>query len=363
MDTNYIVVDIILGHACNFRCKYCYNKLGDVAYTSSKLDDETIDNVFEYLTSLKLKYGKNKGLFISVFGGEPLEHIDILKKFVDKTTSIVDKYVVSTNGYNIHNVKKELLEISNMCKQRNVEFKLCVSFDYALQDENRQNESHDVIWNNILWLNVNKLCHATISVISYNNFNRFHEMYLEAVKLKEECIYPIKSGFNVDRTNYDNESFDEEGTRSSLAIVKKYMIEHPEHSKDVMTYNSSCHGRNSFQENCIVSNIISGIGSNGDVYPMCNLLYERQLIKDMFKLGNVSESFEVIEERRKELFSKLDQSIPEKCKICTVSCRVYPWKTIKTDISEFSGEMTEEWCSLHFILDEYLGSEFSCATN
>jgi hypothetical protein len=54
------------------------------------------------------------------------------------------------------------------------------------------------------------------------------------------------------------------------------------------------------------------------------------------------------------LFKDLNFNTPKECEGCNVPCRVFPWDTIKTDISEFNGMPEEEHCIILKLLAEYI---------
>lgn len=90
---------IIPTERCNFRCVYCYEN-----FENNDMADETINNIAEYVEKNIDGY---KGLYVSWFGGEPLERMDVILKlsrcFIEICKRHQKRYLagITTNGYSL----------------------------------------------------------------------------------------------------------------------------------------------------------------------------------------------------------------------------------------------------------------------
>ena len=72
------IIDIIPGHGCNSRCKYCYiGMLGDT-YSDVKMSDSVVDATCNYVMNVKDTIPSNDTITLTFFGGETLLHTDIM---------------------------------------------------------------------------------------------------------------------------------------------------------------------------------------------------------------------------------------------------------------------------------------------
>ncbi|CCY08045.1 arylsulfatase [Coprobacillus sp. CAG:698] len=95
----FLSLIILPTEQCNFRCKYCYEKL-----KKGKMSEETQNSLIDFVRKNISKY---IGLSVSWFGGEPLEALDVVenlsKKFIEICKIAKKTYVagITTNGYNL----------------------------------------------------------------------------------------------------------------------------------------------------------------------------------------------------------------------------------------------------------------------
>ena len=64
--------------------------------------------------------------------------------------------------------------------------------------------------------------------------------------------------------------------------------------------------------------------------------------------------FSELDKKHEELFKDLNFNTPKECEGCNVPCRVFPWDTIKTDISEFNTMPEKDHCTILKLLAEYI---------
>ena len=98
-------IDINVGYDCNFRCSYCFEKLGDKNYKNSKMSPEVISKACEYVNHLLETRFKNDRVNLCFYGGEPLLHMDIIEEYIiafkDNERVIFD---ITTNGTLINTI-------------------------------------------------------------------------------------------------------------------------------------------------------------------------------------------------------------------------------------------------------------------
>ena len=97
---------------CNFACKYCY-EIGQIE--EKTMETNTVENLLEWY-KYRLENGDFKGLYLFLYGGEPLLFLDFFLKFLEKIKEVTDRAKVTlktglfTNGYLLSSEKiKKLL--------------------------------------------------------------------------------------------------------------------------------------------------------------------------------------------------------------------------------------------------------------
>ncbi len=93
---------ILLTHACNFRCTYCYEGAGEVF--SNSMTKKTADFIINYLTNVANMHN-SQAVDLTLFGGEPLLNIergyyilDKLSKYCENKKKTLSHSVI-TNGF------------------------------------------------------------------------------------------------------------------------------------------------------------------------------------------------------------------------------------------------------------------------
>ena len=343
--------DINVGYGCNFRCNYCFEKLGDKNYENKCMSDEVIERSIEYIKHLSTKTLAGNDITLCFYGGEPLLYINIIEKFIDQLKDNENiLYCIMTNGTLIRNYRTNLLKLKHILKNK---LNIGVSYDYALQNKNRQENTYDIVRKNIIWLYDNKFNVDTGTVFPRGDLPKFYDVFLDFIELRKR-IPTMRLRYNIDRVNASDTSFDEEETRKALKKTKAWIIEH-NLNRSAIYYNNSCKYRGDRAEDCIVGEVYASVCVTGDIYPMYNVMHALPNIRDMLYLGNVFDDFDELDKKHKELFSSLNFIVPEECVKCKAPCRVLPWRTIKNgSIDEFNTMPSEEHCRIHQILYEEL---------
>ncbi len=71
-------VSVILGMACNFACRYCYE--GELKSSAAAMTADTIDQAVRFLGAWCRKLGRDR-LVLSFYGGEPLLYPHLIRRF------------------------------------------------------------------------------------------------------------------------------------------------------------------------------------------------------------------------------------------------------------------------------------------
>lgn len=345
------ILDISLGNKCNFRCKYCFEQKSEIAYTDTTYTEEIFTKTCEYIDYiLNNVLQKQDRLCITFYGGEPLLYIDTILKFTNRFKSKIYKYNIVTNGYLLDTYLDKLLYIKNA----GCSLKIQVSYDYYLQDKNRQNNTYEKIRSNIKLMHKYNFKCNTISVFPYSDLEYFDKVFFDILDLKKE-LPKLHTVFNVDRSNTSNTIFNEELCIPAFTKVKEYLDSN--NLDNFLLYNGRCGNRDN-NKLCMYGNIYCSIDNEGNIYPAYNIIYNNSTTRQLMRYGTVFQDFNSITNYRNNLLSSLNFILSDKCNTCNVPCRVFPWSTIKTNLNEFNGLPSEEHCRVHKFINKYLG--YSC---
>ena len=273
-----------------------------------------------------------------------------LIRFISKVHTDFSWINIVTNGNLINNYKDKILEL----KKFKCSVNFIVSYDFTNQDTMRHKGSYQIVRNNIKWLYSNNFVRKIITVFSIKNITTMSNVYLDFVDLRKE-LPEIQLFFNIDRFNTIPMNIDEESIRSSLSIIKDHMDTNPEF-KGSMMYNNNL-GRRRLSDSLddsFYGNIYIAMTYDGSLYPGYNVIYENDHIKNLLYIGNITESFESIEEKRQLLINKIPTQPKKECQECFVPCRVCPWRVIETSLNEWMNIPRGGHCKLHKLIGEYL---------
>lgn len=354
---NRYKIDIIPGYGCNFRCKYCFEQEKDFAYKNISMTDETISNVSKYINFLlSEKLQDAEELVLCFYGGEPLLYLDIIEKIINNF--INDKRVnfnIITNGSLIKENINKLIDIQNNIEDR---LNIRVSYDYYLQD-NRKENTYDLVRNNILLLNKNNINVKTLTVLTPkdfenidNIFNDFYNLYKKNNSLKLRFNIATSYRYDIDG-DINNVDIDVDKIIKNFKKIK-YKYKNICEINKMFKYNNSYSIRNFRKNNCLYSDIYTGIDVDGSIFPSYSSCYSSDIVRENFYMGSVNEDFNLSEQKRDELFNKLKLDCPEKCKACNAYCTVIPWDTIVNSLDEYNGMPTKEHCEIHKLITECL---------
>ena len=81
---------------CNFSCKYC---LRNADVNQSNISETISDSFIQYIKKLtSMRTSKQDALLVMFWGGEPLLHLDSIKKIISRLSGEKIKYAIVTNG-------------------------------------------------------------------------------------------------------------------------------------------------------------------------------------------------------------------------------------------------------------------------
>jgi len=340
--------NIVVGTDCNFRCKYCYEKAGEEGYSGIAMNEETIQKTVEYLHYIH-NNEKEKSIRIDFIGGETLLYFGIVKKLIIACKDVAGTYVLITNGSLVEQYKTDILNMRSILRECGTYMTFSVSYDYALQNEYRAQGSYETVRNAIRWLRANDLVNYTVSVLTRETLPRIHEVFFDFIALREE-LPGLKTVFNVDFTR-DLSGFDEEGTKASLAQIRDYLKEHPEHY-GAFTPNSGIRHNN--KKSCYAP----AINPDNSVMCGCSALYLPKAVKQQCTFGSILDEpgalTAVLDEEEKRALA-----VPEECKACEACCRVRVYTPLINGDGTYNGMPSAEICAINKLVHEYLGEFYN----
>ena len=337
--TNRFLFEIALGYACNFDCKYCFER-NRRPEMPSKISYEVICISFKYIDEL-LK--NNQKILIRFWGGEPFLYFEEMKKFFLRYKKYQDKvyYHINTNGYDIYKKIMTLpIEVQN-------QLRIAVSYDFEpLQSLNRGHNKE--ILETIGKLDNNKnivsAVHAACFSEDYGNY--LFETYKSFYKLSSQ--YP-KTIYKLCLTNSfinDVDKIDCEKVRNEILKINNFLLKNKIEDPKFLLYNNiPLKNIDQYKEHCHIlrPNAIF-LDSDGKLY-MCHGCSYHPCGKNYF-LGE-SKNYNTLSELYEEIGDfKQYIKIPEKCKTCeNTFCIFCPMQQNRHKDQKFPNIVLDQPCS------------------
>ena len=341
--------EILIGNLCNFKCKYCFENNTN---KSTTITWDILKRWAEFINWSKHKFYKNDLIKVTIFGGEPTLQLDIIDRFIGRICHSVNNVHIVTNASLPGDTKNKLLALKKYNKFINIV--IIASYDFINQNETRQKDSYKLVRENIKWLYNNMGTRRCITVFSSANFHKIHDVFFDYLELKKE-LPELYLDYNIDRYENIPINLDESSIRSSCLQVKEYLDKYPE-LKNYFQYNG-CIGikrSESPEDHCFLKGIVISMDENGVLYPGYDTKFESPTVVDLLTIGHISEPFDVIEQKRRYLLDKLPKDPNPICEKCSVPCRIFPWRVMKTSLEEWNSLPNEGHCRVHKLLGEYL---------
>lgn len=338
--------EIVIGYACNFRCKYCFEQAVEGSYTHKKMSTEVIQNTIDYILKYDSTLPEEDFIQVSFFGGENFLYKDVIDAFIEGLKHRNIHISLTTNGSLIAKNKELILKWYRTLGHK---FSVMVSYDYSLQDTNRCKGTYQTVRDSILWLDANNIKVHTNTIFMKENLSQFHEVFFDYLDLYKQLNRKFNFRIGMDNLNICHSQYDEKTTKQSLDIVKKFIDTHPFYSNCIV-YKF---GKNRYHSCGFGWRVVNGIDIDGSLYPCQGAIYDTH--KSMFYMGNVSQDFDALMSKRSSFFSDFRWPIQEECKKCTAWCKSCPLETIKTSTKEFGAlPPDKDHCNIHKTISIYL---------
>lgn len=340
-----IIVDCVVGLGCNFRCKYCYQQESAIAYTNVAMSAETADKVINYLGMLRTRH-PDAQIGLAFFGGEPMLYFDRVKQIMAGALHDVDSFTISTNGSQTEEYKSTFLNLKQVVGACGADFTVSVSYDYALQNEMRQEGSCDAVRDAIRWLYHNGMLHNTNTVLNKGTLPRMDEVFFDFIALREECP-GLNCRYNLDLLG-DLSDFDEAATITALEKIRDYLKEHPEHWGSFRHNVMKRPGRG-------LSHVYGCFNPDESVTLGCSNIFQKEEVRKVLTLGSLNDDISGLIDRQDALRDEFNATLPEQCRSCQATCRVNFWHSLVSGDGKLNGMPTERSCEIRRLICSCLG--------
>lgn len=344
------IIDVNIGHGCNFRCSYCHEKYDTNAYEDVKMSREVVSKVIDYTKYVRERNNKSEYISVGIFGGEPMLYMDRIAQLIVGVKDVVNGLFISTNGSLIEENKSRLLNLKSILPS----FKISISYDFSLQDETRHQGTYELVRDSIRWLYANNLLSSIITCIDVSNLHRINEVFFDFIKLREE-LPGIKCRYNLSLYG-DLSSFNEEETITSLKEIQEYLYDHAEHYGSFIHNTGSILGRVKDGNHCW-GHIAGGVDVDGQVYTSYCTNYRTDEVKEKEYIGNIfKDNFELIYDNCMNIQKNIAVTVPNECRNCSSTCRANTWdSTLDGGDGMWNGMPNQKSCYIRKLFHEYMG--------
>lgn len=338
-------IEIVPGWGCNFKCSYCYQVRNNWRDNNRRM---SID-IAKQATTLVSRYADlYPQLQATFYGGESLLYDDIIDVFVNNLCQRSNVYLhFVTNGSLIGKLQDKILEWQHKLNNR---LSMLVSFDFALQDRNRCQHTHDKIWNNIVWLANNNIDFKTNTVIPTNDINSLPDCYQQFLQL----MHQTKNNKRF-RIQFDRLMTSFEDVEDRLHHFRNYLDQLPKHQRKMIEYKFGSTEMSRFKNCGLGWRVVCGINYDGTIYPCAGACFKKPI--DQLRFGHVDEDFDHIQTKRQYVLSQLNWQSNIDCYLCDAICNYCPLNTIVgDDIQTFGGMPSEDHCKFRKLATKLLFS-------
>ena len=324
-------IEINLNRGCNFDCSYCYEtdkKNKDLVMSQSTLD-QTIKMIKSFYNNLKC----NQRLQISIYGGESLYKPELIDYLIHNLDGYNITYCFVTNGSLI---RKNFRYILTWRLLTNNEIAFSISYDYCLQNQNRNNNTEQLIKDNIKLLNRFNIKFSTNSVIPLNDIERIPDVYQNYIQLSNEINNHYSFKLQFDR-NIQIKDLDQ--VSNSLGKVKQRL---DQLDKQYLTSKYGIECFNQRYNNCgFYYRVLCGIDYDGKIYPCQGSIFKTDI--DL-SYGTVYDDFEQLMIKREQFHKKYvwNKDKMNKCNSCNLVCNYCPLQMLNkyNDVFEIMPDET-----------------------
>lgn len=227
-------IEILLTHACNFRCKYCYEK--DTPYEKS-ISPLVVERFPQFVRDIQKEYNSTE-IAINYFGGEPSLKSDVIKQLGHALNDEPwCQFHIVTNGYNIEDLKQHLID--TRYKYGPNKFFVQVSYDYGPNQLNRREAktldgeaSRKKVLETIYWLVQNDIRFSVKPTMTTEGLVNIEQVYFDYRDLLDRIhITHPEINFSLKETldTYDASPITEEilsKFRQGMSNIVAYQLKH-----------------------------------------------------------------------------------------------------------------------------------------
>ena len=316
LSNKLVNIELAIGYKCDAKCTYCYQKNCPQAYGQFYMQQDVIDSSIVFIKDALKDLKTDEEANIIFDGGEPLYYVDIIDHFIEglgREDKVV-QFTINTNGFYIHKFINKFKYFNNKFNDKLV---INVSYDYFLQNKNRQDYSYKKIRDNIKLLDKNNIKFFVKTVIPHEDLVHFSEMYKDYYELKQELKSDLIFDYTTDitySTTIDDITLFEinDSIRDFITFIEENNIQ-----ETGIPYFDNLD--TNFKYNCSISFYKTfAIDYTGQLYPCMGSIFTKD--KYLYSISNIKEvSYNSIKD---SLFNKpvQEDTTNSKCIYCGVFC-------------------------------------------
>lgn len=321
--------EMAIGSGCNMRCKFCFEK--DSGYKDRSLTYDQLDWWAGYMKHMHDKSGV--AIQSGIYGGEPLLYMDKVLYHAETIAPFAKVLMLSSNGLLVQKYAAELKELYRMFDT----FYVNVSYNYALQNETRQEGTYDAVRDAIRFLCSELGWHVTSTVVlTADTLHRVDEVFDDFYALYKETggRNRVQINYNAGLAGWD--LADEKAVREALSKVRGEMLKHPELLHGAFMYNWIGGKRGHRRCDCLFAFVRAALCADGSVMPGYDTLYSNEFTRDLLRLGTAGDDFVAVDKRIDYLIKNLHANPPAQCRSCASQCRLLPWRTMVDSADQYN---------------------------
>ena len=335
-------IAIVLGKGCNYRCSYCFEQGKATSYnTSLVMSESTIDKALEFIGRENQKLKEGEFIYLNLYGGEPLLYPEQATRFIEYASDNQMYVRFITNGSLITKMSEQILKWKEILGSR---LDFLVSYDYALQDQNRCKGSYQKVRDGLLWLDENEITFFTNTIFMMSDFAKMKECFKDFLLLKRQLVHNRNLQFRIGLDKIGcRKAIDFEAAEKDLEELSSIMKQNPQLEKHI-TFRFGRLGNSYRKKSCGLGwRMIAGIDYDGTFYTCIGGIFHPRSSELTF--GTVYDDPSVVEAKREVVMNKVVKPLPEKCKPCDNFCRV-----CAIDVFDKNGIVEENHCKIHGIV-------------
>ena len=287
---------ISLSNPCNiiYHVDVNQEKCQPVTYTT-----EELERYAQYIEHTLQSVNTERKTHIDIHGMNVLDSLEQLLPFVTKMKDKVDWFSIRIQERLTQN---KVNGIMSLWKVLGNKLKVDIQYGFSLEENDNINE-YDSFYYNMRWLYSRGLGNCCLVSINPSNAHRITEIFDDFLKFKKEYKDFSCTIFLSPQLQY-SDSFDKDIVENALKNISEYINENPELGLK-FSYSPDIAFRTKI-ENSLISNILLEMTVDGNLYPGYNVRMLTDTGIQEFILGNISEEFDVLDERKELLLKELE---------------------------------------------------------